>query len=633
MFDSTKEDLLDILRQTDEGQLQLPDFQRDYVWNDEDVRNLIASVARGFPVGALLTLETGGDVRFKPRLLESVPDNGNSPMKLLLDGQQRITSLYQSMFSSEPVRTRSERGRGEVRRFYYLDIKKSLDGKVDLVDTIISVPEDRIRRTDLGKKIDLDLSEPSKEYANDMFPLNLVFKNKDWLYGWRDYWREQGKGEKIANLQRDFDKKVIEEIERYEMPLIQLKRETSREAICLIFEKVNVGGKKLDAFELLTAIFAGNRDCPFDLREDWFGSKDKSVSGRKNRIINSPIRCHVLEGITSTDFLKSCTLLHTREHRLMIEKHGKEGREYPQISCKRDALLNLSLDGYKSHADSVEKGMIEASMFLNEQKFFWYRDIPYPTLIIGLASVFAILGKKAQTTTAKQKVSRWFWAITLGELFGSSTDTRLARDIPELVGYILEGGDYPQAFDEAVFQQKRLRSLRTRISAAYKGIHALVMRQGCRDFIANTPTDIMTFYDHRIDIHHIFPRAWCKKQNIDSRIYNSIVNKTPLRAETNRFIGGQAPSVYLRKIEEQRGVSSTDLDSILDSHLIDSEHLRNDDFDAFFDARSKALSDLVGRAMEKAVVAEEMDETDQEHEFDSGDELAEEAAYYERHGY
>lgn len=73
MFDTTKEDLKDILRKAHEGRLQLPDFQRDYVWGDEDVRSLIASIAKGFPVGALLTLESGGEVRFKPRLLAGVP--------------------------------------------------------------------------------------------------------------------------------------------------------------------------------------------------------------------------------------------------------------------------------------------------------------------------------------------------------------------------------------------------------------------------------------------------------------------------------------------------------------------------------------------------------------------------------
>src|SRR5262245_36709369 len=110
MFDTTKEDLNDILRDVHEGKLQLPDFQRDYVWGDADVRGLIASIARGFPVGALLTLQTGGEVAFKPRPLAGVPVQEVQPSELLLDGQQRMTSLYQAAFSKIPVRTRTPRG-------------------------------------------------------------------------------------------------------------------------------------------------------------------------------------------------------------------------------------------------------------------------------------------------------------------------------------------------------------------------------------------------------------------------------------------------------------------------------------------------------------------------------------------
>jgi uncharacterized protein with ParB-like and HNH nuclease domain len=73
VFETTREDLKAILRQIEKGELQLPDFQRDYVWNEEDVRSLIASIAKGFPVGALFTLQTGGPVVFKPRLIAGVP--------------------------------------------------------------------------------------------------------------------------------------------------------------------------------------------------------------------------------------------------------------------------------------------------------------------------------------------------------------------------------------------------------------------------------------------------------------------------------------------------------------------------------------------------------------------------------
>lgn len=598
MFDTTKEDLKDILRKTHEGRLQLPDFQRDYVWGDEDVRSLIASIAKGFPVGALLTLESGGEVRFKPRLLAGVPQVEVAPAELLLDGQQRITSLYQVAYSQAPVKTKTPRGT-EIERYYYLDIKLALSDSASIDDAIVGVPADRILRENFGRDIKLDLSTRQHEFDHDHFPVNQVFNNggRDWFYDWRDHWR--AKGRDVSDLERSFVRTVLDSIERYKMPIICLDNGNSREAICLVFEKVNVGGKKLDAFELVTAIYASDN---YDLREDWSGTGKQVAPGRRARMIGSPNRRDVLTEIASTDFLQACTLLHTRENRLAREKQGKTGKELPQISCNRDALLGLPLAAYQRHAPLVESGFIEAGAFLNEQKIIWHRDIPYPPLVVGLASAFAILGKTAQTAAAKQKLAQWFWCVTLGELYGSSTDSRLAKDVPQLVNWIRDDAERPQSLDEALFQQDRLKSLRSRLSAAYKGVHALLMRHGCRDFITGRGVDLMTFFNDKIDIHHVFPKKWCLDEGIEPAVFNSIVNKSPLFKRSNIAISGDAPSAYLKKIEQEQGISASSLDEILRSHLIEPQHLRSDDFDAFIAARTTALTELIAGAMGKAVV-------------------------------
>ena len=598
MFDTTKEDLKDILRKAHEGQLQLPDFQRDYVWGDEDVRGLIASIAKGFPVGALLTLEGGGEVRFKPRLLAGVPPLDIAPAELLLDGQQRVTSLYQVTYSQAPVRTKTPKGT-EIERFYYLDIKLALSESASFDEAIVGVPADRVIRENFGRDIKLDLSTRQNEFEHDHFPLNQVFNNggRDWFYDWRDHWR--AKGRDVSDLDRSFVRTVIDRIERYKMPIICLDRNNSREAICLVFEKVNVGGKKLDAFELVTAIYASDN---YDLREDWSGTAKPAVAGRHARMIGSPNRRDVLTEIASTDFLQSCTLLHTRENRLARQAEGKTGKELPQISCNRDALLGLPLAAYLKHAAGVEAGFIEAGAFLNEQKIIWNRDVPYPPLVVGLASAFAILGKSAQTTAAKKKLAQWFWCVTLGELYGSSTESRLAKDVPQLVNWVRDDGVRPQSLDEALFQQDRLKSLRSRLSAAYKGLHALLMRHGCRDFITGRSVELMTFFNDKIDIHHVFPMKWCLGKGIKPAVFNSIVNKSPLFKGSNITISGSAPSAYLRQIEQEQGISGSALDDILRSHLIDPGHLRKDDFDAFMAARTTALTELIANAMGKPVV-------------------------------
>src|SRR4029079_9798418 len=97
IFQTNPFSLPKLLSECHDGTLQLPDFQRSWVWDEDRIKSLIASVSKAFPIGALMTLETGGQVDFKPRPVEGAPSKAveAKPAALLLDGQQRMTSLYQ----------------------------------------------------------------------------------------------------------------------------------------------------------------------------------------------------------------------------------------------------------------------------------------------------------------------------------------------------------------------------------------------------------------------------------------------------------------------------------------------------------------------------------------------------------
>jgi len=265
-------ELEELLKDVATGKIQLPDFQRDYVWSDEDVRSLLASVAKGFPVGALLMLGMGGKVNFKPRLLEGVISLPSEPEALLLDGQQRIISLFQSTYSEKPVQTLNQR-KMLISRYYYLDINRAIDGSTPLEEAIIGVPKDKVIRENFGRDVKMDLSTREAEFAHDMFPLNLSFDHEDWRDDWRDYWRNQERD--VSDLDKMVMRHIIKPIPKYQIPIIKLDKDNSREAVCLVFEKVNVGGKKLDAFELVTAIYAASN---FDLRRDWNGEAGENRS-------------------------------------------------------------------------------------------------------------------------------------------------------------------------------------------------------------------------------------------------------------------------------------------------------------------------------------------------------------------
>jgi hypothetical protein len=595
-FDSTKKSLKELLERAAAGKIQLPDFQRSWVWDDEGIKSLLASVSQSFPVGALMTLTTGGELRFKPRPIEGAPAlaAGVEPEELLLDGQQRITSLYQTTLRGAVVQTATAKQK-PVRRWYYIDMLKALDPEADREDAIIGVPEDRMVRDIFGRDVRLDLSTPELEYQQLMFPVRRMFDDRDWQFGFDDFWRGRG-DDQMRGLYRDFHNAVIRSFDHYQLPVITLDRSTPRQAVCLVFEKVNTGGKKLDAFELLTAIFASDG---YELRKDWYGDTKDGVSGRFGRLT----RHGVLRELANTDFLQAVSLVHTRDRRNADLKAGRSGKEATAVSCTRGAILNLPLSAYRDHAARIEHGFELAAKFLHLQRIYWFKDVPYKSQIVPLATILAELGDLWDRDAVRRKIARWYWCGVFGELYGSAIESRIAKDIVEVPRW-LAGGEEPTTIKDAIFRAERLDTMRTRLSAAYKGVHALLMKEGARDFRSGQPFSHTVYWDEKVDIHHIFPKAWCEAKRIARRRYDTIVNKTPLTAKTNRTVGSNAPAVYLGRLE--RGSTTPPaLDEHLASHAIDPALLRANDFDAFYDARRDALIRLVEGAMGKAVFREQ----------------------------
>src|SRR5690606_30408401 len=165
-------------------EIELPDFQRGWVWDDDHIRSLLASIARKFPVGAVMLLETGGEVRFKMRPVEGVQTSasGDAVEKLILDGQQRLTSLTQVLSLKEPVRTRNSR-KQPMLRYYYFDVEKALEGPASYADAIVALDETRQRREDFGRKVVVDVSTPELEFEHFLFPCNQILNSDEWERG------------------------------------------------------------------------------------------------------------------------------------------------------------------------------------------------------------------------------------------------------------------------------------------------------------------------------------------------------------------------------------------------------------------------------------------------------------------
>ena len=428
-FKSDKDPLREILKKIKQEAIQLPIFQRGWIWPDDHVQKIIASVSQSFPIGAILMLENGGPVRLATRPIEGIESGIDKvkPETLILDGQQRLTALFQSLTSDQAVYTLDTK-ENKTNRWYYLDMNACVTAGTDRVESVISVPENRIVRK-FQEKAQLDLSSSEKEYAADMFPVNQIFNANQWERGYLEYWKNQaGDYDEKWDLFKDFDNKVIDLFKTYQVPTITLDKETSKEEVCLIFERVNSQGIELTVFELLTAFFAasstddGSDTDGFDLRDDWDIRNERMKE-----------EYPILDGITKVNFLQALTLLIAG-------------------SCRRKEMLDLTAAKYQELADQVETGFEKAACFLDKQNILTALDLPYPPQLVPLATILVKLGDAAETEEAQQKIARWFWCGVFGEMYGSATETRFANDLSDVLPWIIgETSDEPRTIQDANF--------------------------------------------------------------------------------------------------------------------------------------------------------------------------------------
>lgn len=571
------------LKDTTTGVIQLPDFQRQYKWDEERVRQLLVTVLRGHPMGVVMLLETGNDqVRFKPRPVDGTDVKDKEPGYLLLDGQQRLTSLTQALTGDGVVHTKDARGKLLDRRFF-INIADALADPDRVEEAVIAVPADGIIKKNFDRDIVLDLSTTEKQYENGYFPLNLLYSSE----GTR--WLMKHPNNDVA---LEFLDTYVQRASQYQIPAIELDKETDKAAVATVFEKVNIGGLPLNVFELLTAVFAGDGSYyaetgeDFRLNDDWLETKKLWEE------------YPVLRKVENTDFLQAVTMLSS----LKKQQAAPPEKRKVAVTAKREDVLRLTLADYLEWRDPLRDAFLWTARFLADLHVFTARDIPYQKQLVPLAAIKVVLGKDADLHSVRAQLVRWYWSGVFGELYGSAIETRFARDLEMVPAWCKdESSPAPRTVSDANFVESRLHSMRTRNSAAYKGVMALLMANNSKDWMEDKMFGAVQYKDMSVDIHHIFPQAWCNKNNIDDEHRESIVNKTMLSARTNRVIGGVAPSSYVGKIERTAKISEAELDELLRPHLVDPQALRSDDFESFFATRREALCHLVESAIGKPV--------------------------------
>jgi len=590
LFTAKPEPLGDLLAGIHKHKIALPNFQRPWVWKPQMVYDLLISVAYRYPAGSLLTMPVT-NATFALRSFEGSEalHAGDKPDLMILDGQQRLTSLYQALYQDGGVMVDRR-----VHHFY-LDVKVLLsdpDGSVDVGDPVFDqalyfVTEER----NTGRRIRYDgltplyeLNTREQQLAAGALPLHYAFDPDGQLTTWKEDYIGALATDLAAykELSHKWDVLVrpwLDRIRNYPFPVVELRADMPLSAICHIFEKVNSTGVPLDVFDLVTAVLWAKG---YHLNESW----DKTRLRFKEQ--------HILpmqpQPLTGTHFIQSLSLVDS----LARKRADPDGRV--AVACRKQDLMALTRDTMEKWWAPVEAGYREASRFMSDKGILSERILPYSTLIIPLAAIFTdIRHRKGEAAMAATwpKVEQWYWCCVFSQRYSSQVEYAAAQDFEQVVGWV-GGGDAPGVVRTFSFRADALQEITSIRNAIYKGILCLLARDGARDFGSGSKLTTNLFYETAQDHHHIFPTAALQQLGVSDPRSDTIVNKTLIGAAVNRSIGGRRPSQYIQTWRDNLG---TDLfDSILRSHHIDPVILSSDNWDSFFRNRRDQLRQLIESA-------------------------------------
>jgi restriction endonuclease Mrr len=533
--DPVSRELVQLLSQLNIGQLALPNFQRTFVWAPDETRELIVSMIRTFPAGALLLLQDGSD-SFKAREVEGAPPLSVRPAYLVLDGQQRLTSLYQAVY-----------GVGDHR--FFLDVGALLAGAE--VDSAVKVmPLEKARA----------FESIESQARSLLMPLTEIRDNR--ASRWRDQVvsvRDDDDKERVRDLLREVEYACIDPLVRYAFPVTILPPGTLLEAVCTIFETLNRTGRPLTPFELISArAFAGGHS----LHDLWMDAVDQYP------ILN--------------DYeIEPYYLLQTIALRL-------------GASCKRTSILRLAADDIATEWSSAVGCMAAAlEMLRNECGVLTAKWLPYQPMLIPLAAVWReVEGATGATAGAmRTKLKRWFWCACFTGEYESSSATLAERDAPVLRAW-LHGEVEPPVVVSFQWDPERWSDVTVRQQGLYRSTMALALINHPKDFHSTSPLTRELIVKNRIDDHHIFPRAYLRSIGKGDAI-DSVLNHCLIDHETNVLIGKKPPSQYLAEIHGHLG---SVLDEILASHYLPTDQdgpLYHDDLEAFLGWRMERLASLL----------------------------------------
>ena len=520
--------LKELVKQAYEGEVMLPDFQRNFVWSRTDVEELLRSLLENMFIGSFLIQNINpGNPPFKTIPIEGVkqlnPDFKGKASLLILDGQQRLSSVLYALYAPDiPLKWMSN------PYVFFIDIKALLEGDIEKsIYSLSKASREYKNMTDTNGQV-------KKEIAAEKQIIPIPFLREEFVEIWYSYYK-RGFTDEEGKAIRAYIKNITD----YNVLTLNIPLNVQPGEIAILFERINRTGVKLSVFDLLVARFYQF----IKLREEWEKAIDEKANIRKytngdKRDVN--IAHYFLQSMA----MKSGLSIKARDMLNIDEKTLNEKSWHDTVEVVETKVLPRIFDINDYGIGDMQK---------------WS---PYAPMLIN---IIALIQAPNFSLT---KFNKWYWSAIFTERYAGSVESKIVKDYKEVLEWFSDDTNVPDIVKEArqlVSTNFSLRERDNRGNSVYKGVFNLLFRNNPSDFYKD---DTIKFSD--LDDHHIFPFKFLEKKKYEGN-RNTVLNRTLIHSDTNKSIQAKSPHDYLTvMIESHSGNRQAVLD-ILQKHFISEE--------------------------------------------------------------
>lgn len=496
--------IAELLAQIDDGELVLPEFQRDFDWGDDRVSQLLATVARRWPAGSLLLQEFTGEAFYTLRAFDGGPSiDKNRITHTVLDGQQRLTALYHAVYDSGKY-VFAVRASGFKPGASIEDLEEAM-GSFSRAEW------------------DAEYREAAWTVENDWIPFYALKSAAD-FFAWRDEVVRRGRSGRVPS-QVDADtlseayRLGLEAFNTYTIPAVVVEKNLEPEAVARIFERVNRGGLHLSAFDLMVA---KTFEPGWNLRDKWLLAQS--------------------EHLHLSDFFEEDGMPVIRAIALKTRNSVREGDvlRLPGLTVREDW-------------DAAARAMEQALSFVSERCGVRQREwLPYGGMLITLAG----LALEEDLFAHSKSVEAWFWTRAFGLRYEGGANTVTVDEYHHLRAVLRGETDLRIT---PISRTALLEATRKRRSALWRVFMAALSAQGARD-----PVTGEALIAQKAVAMHVLPRQADTLPGEESQ-HLRVLNLVLATPATNRRLAGNGLENFYEDIDRLVGTEGS---AVLESQLL-----------------------------------------------------------------